>query len=52
MPVYQFTCEKHGGFKKITIRAKWGDIRCPKCGAKSKVDSKCKIESKGSVKNM
>jgi putative FmdB family regulatory protein len=34
MPVYQFICEKHGGFEKITIKAEWDDIRCPKCGDK------------------
>ena len=42
MPVYQFICKKHGGFEKITIRAEWDDIRCPKCAAKSKVDQKFK----------
>ena len=26
MPVYQFICEKHGGFEKITIKAEWDDI--------------------------
>lgn len=52
MPVYQFICEKHSGFEKITIRAQWGDIRCPKCGAKTKVDNKCKIEHKASAKNI
>ena len=40
MPVYQFVCEKHGAFEKITIRAEWDDIRCPKCGVKSKVDKR------------
>jgi hypothetical protein len=30
MPVYQFICEKHGEFEKITIKAEWDDIRCPK----------------------
>jgi predicted nucleic acid-binding Zn ribbon protein len=46
MPVYHFVCEKHGGFEKITIKAEWGDIRCPKCGDKSRVDKKCKLGSK------
>ncbi len=45
MPVYQFICKKHGEFEKITIRAEWDDIHCPKCGAKSKVDKKCNLES-------
>jgi putative FmdB family regulatory protein len=40
MPVYQFVCKKHGQFEKITIRAEWDDIRCPKCGVKSEVDRK------------
>jgi predicted nucleic acid-binding Zn ribbon protein len=47
MPVYQFICEKHGGFEKITIKAEWGDIRCPKCGDKSKVCKECNLEPKG-----
>jgi putative FmdB family regulatory protein len=42
MPVYHFTCKKHGGFEKIAIKAEWDDIRCPKCGARSKVDNKCR----------
>jgi putative FmdB family regulatory protein len=49
MPVYQFICKKHGGFEKITIRAEWDDTRCPKCGAKSKVDQKCKSGGKNLV---
>ena len=50
MPVYQFICEKHGGFEKITIKAEWGDIRCPKCGDKSKVDKKCKLAPESLLK--
>lgn len=46
MPVYQFKCETHGGFEKITIKAEWNDICCPKCGDKSKVDKKGKLEPK------
>ena len=46
MPVYQFICEKHGGFEKITIKAEWCDIRCPKCGDKSKVHEECDLEPK------
>lgn len=42
MPVYQFICKKHGGFEKITIKAQWEDIRCPKCGGKSRVDKRSK----------
>lgn len=42
MPVYQFVCEKHGAFEKITIRAGWDDIRCPRCGVKSEVDKRMK----------
>jgi putative FmdB family regulatory protein len=52
MPVYQFICEKHGGFEKITIKAEWDDIRCPKCGAKSKVDKKGNLEHKSLFKNI
>jgi putative FmdB family regulatory protein len=37
MPVYQFICEKHGGFEKITIKAEWENIRCPKCGDKARL---------------
>ena len=44
MPVYQFFCEKDGTFEKITIKAEWGDIRCPKCGDKSKVCKECNLE--------
>ncbi len=50
MPVYQFICKKHGGFEKITIKAEWDDIRCPKCGAKSRVDKKCNLEHEFFVK--
>ncbi len=46
VPVYQFICKKHGFFEKITIKAEWDRIRCPKCGAKSKVDQKCKSDHK------
>jgi putative FmdB family regulatory protein len=46
MPVYQFICEKHGGFEKITVKAEWDDIRCPTCGHKSKVHEKCNLEHK------
>ena len=52
MPVYQFICEKHGGFEKITIKAEWDDIRCPKCGAKSKVDQKGHLEHEITLKNI
>jgi putative FmdB family regulatory protein len=52
MPVYQFICKKHGGFEKISIRAEWDDIRCPKCGAKSTVDKKCAFERKRSLKDI
>jgi hypothetical protein len=52
MPVYQFICKKHGGFEKITIKAEWGGIRCPKCGAKSKVDQKCNSERKDADKGI
>lgn len=38
MPVYQFACDRHGGFEKITIKAEWDDIRCPKCGHKPKLN--------------
>ena len=44
MPVYRFICEKHGGFAEITIQAEWDDVRCPKCGAKSKADNAFKFE--------
>jgi putative FmdB family regulatory protein len=49
MPVYQFVCEKHGVFEKITIRAEWDDIRCPKCGVKSEVDKKMQFREKNSL---
>jgi putative FmdB family regulatory protein len=52
MPVYQFICEKHGGFEKITIKAEWGDIRCPKCGDKSQVNKECNLEPKSMLKNI
>ena len=47
MPVYQFVCETHGVFDKITIRAEWDDIRCPKCGVKSEVDKRMKRPREG-----
>ena len=49
MPVYQFVCEKHGAFEKITIRAEWDDIRCPKCGVKSEVDKRMQFRKKNSL---
>ena len=52
MPVYQFVCEKHGAFEKITIRAQCDDIRCPKCGEKSDVDKKMQFRAKKSLKNI
>ena len=52
MPVYQFICDKHGGFEKITIKAEWGKIRCPKCGDKSKVDKKSNSEPQSFMKNI
>ena len=52
MPVYQFVCEKHGAFEKITIKAQWDDIRCPKCGKKSAVDKKMQFREKVSLKNI
>jgi len=52
MPVYQFICEKHGEFEKITIKAEWGKIRCPKCGDKSRLDKKSKLKPQGYLKNI
>ncbi len=52
MPVYQFVCKKHGEFEKITIRAEWDDIKCPKCGKKSKVDKKCNLRQISFLKNI
>jgi putative FmdB family regulatory protein len=52
MPVYQFVCKKHGAFEKITIKAEWDDIKCPKCGMKSKVDEKCNLAPKSILKNI
>lgn len=46
MPVYQFFCNKHGTFEKITIKAEWDDIRCPKCGAKPQTDKKIHFRAK------
>lgn len=46
MPVYQFICEKHGAFEKITIKAEWENIRCPKCNHKSRVDNKNNLDPK------
>jgi putative FmdB family regulatory protein len=47
MPVYQFVCEKHGEFEKITIKAEWDEIRCPKCGNKPKMNKKMPLELNG-----
>jgi putative FmdB family regulatory protein len=52
MPVYQFICETHGAFEKITIRAEWDDIRCPKCGQKPEVDKKIQFLAKRDLKNI
>ena len=52
MPVYQFICEKHGEFEKITIKAEWGKIRCPKCGDKSRVEKKSKLEPQSVLENI
>ena len=52
MPVYQFICEKHGGFEKITIKAEWDEIKCPKCGDKSKVEKKGNLERKNLLENI
>ena len=52
MPVYQFICEKHGRFEKITIKSEWDDIRCPKCGHKSAVDENYNSEHKHNLKNI
>ena len=46
MPVYQFVCEKHGEFDKITIRAEWDSIRCPKCGVKPEINKAMKTRRK------
>jgi len=46
MPVYQFICEEHGGFEKITIKAEWENIRCPRCGAKSRLAEKSNYDFK------
>ena len=46
MPVYQFVCEQHGEFEKITIKAEWDEIRCPKCGDKSKINKKSRVKSR------
>ena len=50
MPVYQFVCEKHGEFDKITIKAEWDDIRCPKCGNKPR--KKMQLEQKNPHRGM
>ena len=50
MPVYQFFCEKHGSFEKITIKAEWDDIRCPKCGDKPRMDKKYSSGRKAGIK--
>jgi putative FmdB family regulatory protein len=52
MPVYQFVCAKHGEFEKITIKAEWDDIRCPKCGQKSAVDKKMQFRAKRFLKDI
>ena len=52
MPVYQFFCEKHGSFEKITIKAEWDDIRCPKCGDKPHMDKKMQFMAKKRFKNI
>jgi len=49
MPVYQFFCEKHGSFEKITIKAEWEDIRCPKWGDKGQLDEKMQFMAKKPV---
>ena len=49
MPVYQFFCEKDGSFEKITIKAEWEDIRCPKCGDKAQLDEKMQFMAKKPV---
>jgi putative FmdB family regulatory protein len=46
MPVYQFICEEHGGFEKITIKAEWENIRCPRCGAKARLAIQSHIDCK------
>jgi putative FmdB family regulatory protein len=48
MPVYLFVCEQHGEFEKITIKAEWDEIRCPKCGNKSKINKKSRVKSRTS----
>jgi putative FmdB family regulatory protein len=48
MPVYLFVCEQHGEFEKITIKAEWDEIRCPKCGNKSKINKKSSVKSRTS----
>jgi putative FmdB family regulatory protein len=52
MPVYQFFCEKHGFFEKITIKAEWDDIRCPKCGDKPRMDKKIQFKAESRFKNI
>ena len=46
MPVYLFVCKQHGEFEKITIKAEWDEIRCPKCGNKSKINKKSSVKSR------
>jgi putative FmdB family regulatory protein len=46
MPVYLFVCEQHGEFEKITIKAEWDEIRCPKCGNKPKINKKSSIRNR------
>jgi putative FmdB family regulatory protein len=46
MPLYQFECEKHGKFEKITIKAEWDNIRCPKCGIKPQISERIQLEPK------
>jgi putative FmdB family regulatory protein len=52
MPIYQFICEKHGVFEKITIKAEWDDIRCPECGNKPKIREKMQLERNRSTKKI
>jgi putative FmdB family regulatory protein len=49
MPVYRFFCKKHGSFEKITIKAEWDNIRCPKCGTKPQLDKEMQFRAKKPV---
>jgi putative FmdB family regulatory protein len=51
MPVYQFVCLKHGEFEKITIKAEWDAVRCPKCGRKPEVHGKTPLQVERLLKN-